>query len=147
MVDPVVRISELCRFYRSGSSIIRAVSRVSMSIAPGEFVAIVGRSGSGKSTLMSLLGLLERPDAGRYALNGEDAGALGDDARAELRCRAIGFVFQMTSLLARASALENVELPLVYAGVPRKARRARAEAALERVGLSHRRDHWPHQLS
>src|SRR5258706_1408972 len=97
--------------------------------------------------MMSLLGLLERRDCGRYVLNGRDVEALDDDARAGLRCRAIGFVFQMASFLPRASALENVEMPLSYAGVGRTERHRRATAALERVGLAHRRDHWPHQLS
>jgi putative ABC transport system ATP-binding protein len=143
----VVQASRLSKQYRTGDSTIHAVAEASFTIDPGEFVAIVGRSGSGKSTLMSLLGLLERPDAGRYVLNGQDVAALADDARARLRCRAIGFVFQMSSLLARASAIENVEMPLAYAGVGRAERRARANAALDRVGLAHRRDHWPHQLS
>jgi putative ABC transport system ATP-binding protein len=120
---------------------------VSVSIEPGEFVAVVGRSGSGKSTLMSLLGLLERPDAGRYALKGREVASLGEDARATIRSHEIGFVFQMSSLLARASALESVELPLAYAGAERAERQRRARAALDRVGLSHRIGHWPHQLS
>jgi putative ABC transport system ATP-binding protein len=142
-----VQASRLSKQYRTGDATIHAVAEASFNIEPGEFVAIVGRSGSGKSTLMSLLGLLERPDAGRYVLNGQDVAELADDARARLRCRAIGFVFQMSSLLARASAIENVEMPLAYAGVGRAERHARAKAALDRVGLAHRRDHWPHQLS
>ena len=147
VITPVVQASGLTKQYRTGGATIHAVSDASFAIAPGEFVAVVGRSGSGKSTLMSLLGLLERPDTGRYALNGEDVATLDDDARAQVRSRAVGFVFQMSSLLARASALENVELPLTYAGVPRVARARRAAAALDRVGLSHRMDHWPQQLS
>jgi putative ABC transport system ATP-binding protein len=147
MLDPVVRISELCRFYRSGSSIVRAVSRVSMSIDKGEFVAIVGRSGSGKSTLMSLLGLLEQPDSGRYLLDGMETGDLSADARAGLRSRKIGFVFQLPALLARATALENAELPLGYCNITGADAHRRAKDALDRVGLSHRRDHWPNQLS
>jgi putative ABC transport system ATP-binding protein len=144
---PLVYTSGLCRHYRSGDTIIRAVSDLSLSINSGEFVAIVGRSGSGKSTLMSLLGLLERPDSGRYVLDGREAGRLNEDARAALRSRQIGFVFQLPALLPRASALENVELPLGYAGVTGAERHWRAKEALDRVGLSHRRDHWPHQLS
>jgi putative ABC transport system ATP-binding protein len=116
-------------------------------IESGEFVAVVGRSGSGKSTLMSLLGLLERPDAGQFALKGREVASLDEDARAALRGREIGFVFQMSSLLARSSASENVELPLAYAGVERAERQRRVRAALDRVALSHRLDHWPHQLS
>src|SRR3954468_20470436 len=147
MTGPIVRTKELRKHYPSGRSIIRAVSDVSFSIDRGEFVAIVGRSGSGKSTLMSLLGLLEREDSGQYLLAGQESGKLDDDARSELRCRQIGFVFQLPALLARASALENAELPLGYAGVTGPERQRRAKAALERVGLGHRVDHWPHQLS
>jgi putative ABC transport system ATP-binding protein len=147
MSEPLVRAVGLEKHYRSGDSIVSALSGVSVSIEPGEFVAIVGRSGSGKSTLMSLLGLLERPDTGRYALKGREVASLGEDARAAIRSREIGFVFQMSSLLARASALENVELPLAYAGLERAERQRRARSALDRVGLSHRFGHWPHQLS
>lgn len=144
---PLVRTLGLCRHYRSGETIIRAVAGASLTINSGEFVAIVGRSGSGKSTLMSLLGLLERPDSGQYLLDGRDAGSLSEDSRAAMRSRQIGFVFQLPALLARASALENVELPLGYAGVTGPERHRRAKDALDRVGLSHRRNHWPHQLS
>ena len=147
MIDPVVEATNLSRKYRVGPSVVSAVSDVSISINRGEFVAIVGRSGSGKSTLMSLLGLLERPDAGRYRLSGEEAGSLSEDARAAMRSRQIGFVFQLPALLARASALENVELPLGYCNVAGREAQQRALAALDRVGLSHRADHWPHQLS
>ena len=147
MAPPLVRAVGLSKHYRSADTIIRAVSGVSPTIDPGEFVAIVGRSGSGKSTLMSLLGLLERPDGGQYQLDGREAASLSEDARASLRSHAIGFVFQLPALLARASALENTELPLGYAGVAGAERRRRAKEALDRVGLGHRRDHWPHQLS
>jgi putative ABC transport system ATP-binding protein len=145
--EPLVRTLGLTKRYRSGDNVIRAVSGLSLSIESGEFVAIVGRSGSGKSTLMSLLGLLERPDEGQYLLNGREAGHLNEDARARIRSREIGFVFQLPALLARASALENTELPLGYAGVIGPQRHLRAKDALDRVGLSHRREHWPHQLS
>ncbi len=147
MSEPLVRAVNLSKHYRTADSIIPAISKVSLAIESGEFVAIVGRSGSGKSTLMSLLGLLEKPDAGEYALKGRDVASLGEDTRAALRGCEIGFVFQMSSLLARSSASENVELPLAYASIEREERRHRAHAALDRVGLSHRLDHWPHQLS
>jgi putative ABC transport system ATP-binding protein len=118
-----------------------------MSIEQGEFAAVVGRSGSGKSTLMHLLGLLERPDSGRYFLGGQEVSKLSEDARAALRNRQIGFVFQLPALLSRANALENVELPLAYAGVGATERHRRARDALDRVKLTHRSNHWPHQLS
>jgi len=147
VAHPVVQTRGLGKQYRTGGATIDAVGEASFTIERGEFIAIVGRSGSGKSTLMSLLGLLERPDSGRYTLDGNDVAGLDDDALARLRSRAIGFVFQMSSLLARSSALENVELPLTYAGIGRNERRRRAIAALDRVGLSHRHSHWPQQLS
>jgi putative ABC transport system ATP-binding protein len=147
MTEPVVRAAGLCKSYRSGNSIIRAVWEVSFVIERAAFVAIVGRSGSGKSTLMSILGLLDRPDAGTYLLSGQGTVGLHEDARAALRSREIGFVFQLPALLPRATALENAELPLGYAGVTGAERQRRAKEALDRVGLSHRLAHWPHQLS
>ena len=144
---PLLQTVGISKHYRSGGSTVRALSEVSLAIEPGEFVAICGRSGSGKSTLMNILGLLERPDGGRYALSQMEAAALSEDARARIRSRQIGFVFQFPALLPRASALENVELPLLYAGISRPERRRRATAALDRVGLAHRGHHWPAQLS
>src|SRR5689334_22892181 len=117
MAVPLIEASGLCRTYRTGATTVQAVRDVSFAIEEGEFVAVVGRSGSGKSTLMSLLGLLERPDAGRYRLGGQDIGSMSDNGRARMRCRAVGFVFQLPSLLARASALENVEMPMAYTGM------------------------------
>src|SRR5262249_18646492 len=146
-MPPLVWTAGISKHYPSGGTIIRAVSKVSLSIERGEFVAIRGRSGSGKSTLMNLLGLLERPDCGEYALNGREVAKLSEDTRASIRSRDVGFVFQLPALLPRASALENVELPLVYAGVHRQERRRRAKKALDRVGLAHRSHHSPNHLS
>lgn len=144
---PLVQTVGISKHYPSGRTIIRAVSNVSLSIEHGEFIAIRGRSGSGKSTLMNLLGLLERPDCGEYALEGREVAKLSGDTRASIRREDIGFIFQLPALLPRASALENVELPLVYAGVRRQERRHRAKNALDRVGLADRSHHSPNQLS
>jgi putative ABC transport system ATP-binding protein len=144
---PLVQTVGISKHYPSGKTIIRAVSNVSLSIERGEFIAIRGRSGSGKSTLMNLLGLLERPDCGEYALGGREVVKLNEDIRASIRSQDIGFIFQIPALLPRASALENVELPLVYTGTRRHERRRRAERALDRVGLADRSHHWPNQLS
>lgn len=144
---PIVEASGLCRRYRLGDKFVNAVQDASLVIEQGEFVAIRGRSGSGKSTLLGLLGLLERPDAGRYRLNGRDILGLSEDRRASIRGCDIGFVFQLPALLPRVPALDNVALPLAYAGVGRAERLRRADAALARVGLGHRREHAPHQLS
>jgi putative ABC transport system ATP-binding protein len=146
-MPPLVQTVGISKHYPSGGSVVRAVSDVSVAIEHGEFVAIRGRSGSGKSTLLNLLGLLERPDRGQYALNGRAVAKLSEDARATIRSQDIGFIFQLPALLPRATALENVELPLVYAGVRRADRRRRAKDALERVGLAGRSHHWPNQLS
>jgi putative ABC transport system ATP-binding protein len=120
---------------------------VSLTIERGEYIAICGRSGSGKSTLMNLLGLLERPDSGGYAFEGREVAELSEDTRAAIRSHDIGFIFQLPALLRRATALENVELPLVYSGILRSKRRRRAANALDRVGLANRGHHWPNQLS
>ena len=147
MSEPVVWASGLSKRYAVGGSIVHALLDVSLLVEPGEFVCIAGRSGSGKSTLISILGLLDRPDTGNYVLAGRELGTLHEDARASIRSREIGFIFQSSALLPRNTALENVEIPLFYSGVGRAERRRRAIAALDRVGLSHRKDHWPHQLS
>jgi putative ABC transport system ATP-binding protein len=144
-VSSLVRTIGLYKRYTSGETSICAVSDVSFSVEQGEFVAIRGRSGSGKSTLMHLLGLLEQPDSGHYALLGREVADLSQDTRALIRNREIGFVFQWPALLPRASALENVELPLIYAGIGGAKRRRKAKEALERVGLCERVYHWPKQ--
>ena len=145
--SPLIQATKLNKVYCSTATPVRAVADVSISIASGEFVAICGRSGSGKSTLLHLLGLLAEPDSGRYEFNGVETSRLSDSQRAAARCGLIGFVFQHAALIERANAMENVALPLIYAGVPAKDRRARAEAALDRVGLRSRSAHLPRQLS
>jgi putative ABC transport system ATP-binding protein len=147
MDDRLIVVEDLHRHYEVGGEIVRALDGVSFTIARGEWVAIVGQSGSGKSTLMNLLGCLDTPTSGVYRLNGSDVEGRSDDALADLRNREIGFVFQTFQLLPRASALQNVELPLVYRGVPRRERRARAAAALQAVGLGNRMAHRPNELS
>jgi putative ABC transport system ATP-binding protein len=145
--EPLIVASDLARHYVVGGEMVRALDGVSFSIRRGEWVAIVGQSGSGKSTLMNLLGCLDTPTSGSYRLAGADVGGLSDDALADLRNREIGFVFQTFQLLPRASALANVELPLVYRGLPRGERRDRAAAALAAVGLTNRAHHRPNELS
>jgi putative ABC transport system ATP-binding protein len=130
-----------------GDAVIRALQGVDVTICRGEYVAIMGPSGSGKSTLMNIIGCLDRPDSGQYWLNGTPVAELGDAALAALRNREIGFVFQTFNLLARADALHNVELPLIYAGVRRQERTERAQVALEQVGLRDRMRHRPSELS
>jgi putative ABC transport system ATP-binding protein len=147
VTTPVVVAESLWKQYRSGQSLVDAIANVSLKVMQGELVAVCGRSGSGKSTLMNLLGLLERPDSGHYFLGGREVAALTERRRAGIRNREIGFVFQLPTLLPRSTALENVELPLVYSGVGGTERHRRATEALERVGLGHRRHHWPSRLS
>jgi putative ABC transport system ATP-binding protein len=144
---PLIRVIGLCKEHQMAQTTVHALRGVSLELDAGDFVAVVGPSGSGKSTLMNLLGLLDRPSAGSYFLAGEDVLELDPDRRAAVRNQRIGFVFQTFNLLARSTALENVELPLVYAGVGRRERRRRSEAALASVGLLDRRHHWPSQLS
>ncbi|HVV51649.1 MAG TPA: ABC transporter ATP-binding protein [Polyangia bacterium] len=144
---PLVEIAEVTKTYRMGDVDVHALRGVSLQIAEGEFVAVMGASGSGKSTLMNILGCLDRPSTGGYWLDGAEVSALDADALAETRSGTLGFVFQSFNLLARTTALENVELPLVYTGLRPAERRARARAALERVGLGARLGHHPSQLS
>jgi putative ABC transport system ATP-binding protein len=143
----VIHAEELWRTYVMGSEEIHALRGVSFDIQTGEYVAIMGPSGSGKSTLMNLIGCLDTPSRGRYVLRGREVSAMNDDELAEIRNREIGFVFQTFNLLPRATALQNVELPLVYAGVNRDERAARARQALEKVDLAERMTHRPNELS
>jgi len=148
-VRPVVRLADIHKIYHSGEIEVHAVRGVSLDIMPGEFVAVMGASGSGKSTLMNTVGCLDRPTRGAYLLDGVDVSLLDRDERADIRNEKIGFVFQGFNLLARTTALENVELPMLYAHPRIKSRemRERAMKALEIVGLANRHDHMPSQLS
>ncbi|OWW19106.1 ABC transporter ATP-binding protein [Noviherbaspirillum denitrificans] len=143
----LIKAVELAKEYVMGSTVVHALRGVSVSIEEGQFVAIMGASGSGKSTFMNLLGCLDRPSSGEYFLAGERVSALDADALAAIRNRRIGFVFQQFNLLPRTSALDNVELPLLYAGVPPAERHQRALQRLAEVGLGERADHHPAQLS
>jgi putative ABC transport system ATP-binding protein len=147
MSDLVIQLRNLKREYVMGSETIRALRGVSLEIRRNEYVAIMGPSGSGKSTLMNLVGCLDTPSGGEYWLNGQEVSRLSDDALARVRNREIGFVFQTFNLLPRATALQNVELPMVYAGATNRERRERAVEALRRVGLGDRMDHRPNELS
>ena len=143
----LIRTRELVKVYRMGDTEIRALDRVSVDIGRGEFVAVMGPSGSGKSTFMNMIGCLDRPTSGQYFLDEKDVSTLAADELATVRNRSVGFVFQQFNLLARTPAVENVELPLVYAGVEKKKRTEKAMAMLERVGLGERAHHHPAQLS
>jgi len=147
MSDTVIQVRQLTREYDMGGELIHALRGVTLEIRRNEYVAIMGPSGSGKSTLMNVLGCLDTPTAGEYWLNGQEVSRMPDDALARVRNREIGFVFQTFNLLPRSTALQNVELPLVYAGVPSRERRRRAEEALTRVGLAERMGHRPNELS
>lgn len=143
----MIELRRITKIYEADKIKVAALQDVSMTIAAREFLAIMGPSGSGKSTLMNILGCLDQPTSGEYLLHGEDVAGLSDDRLAEIRNKSIGFVFQNFNLLPRASALQNVELPMIYAGVDRRTRRARAMNALERVGLADRAHHRPNELS
>ena len=147
MSDALIRITDLTRSYVMGDETIHALRGVTLDIGRNEYVAIMGPSGSGKSTMMNVLGCLDTPTGGEYWLNRQEVSRLSDDALARVRNQEIGFVFQTFNLLPRASALHNVELPLVYAGLRTRERRERAAGALERVGLGHRMGHRPTELS
>jgi len=145
--SPVVETRNLEKVYRMGDVEVRALRGVSLTIAAGDFVAVMGASGSGKSTFMNLIGCLDRPTRGSYRMAGRDVGKLSRDQLARVRGEQIGFVFQGFNLLPRTNALENVELPLLYQGIGSRERHRRAAEALERVGLGDRLDHTPAQLS
>ncbi|GHX90876.1 ABC transporter, ATP-binding protein [Vibrio cholerae] len=144
---PLVELQQICKHYTSGQNVVKALDGVDLTIRHGEFLAILGPSGSGKSTLMNVLGCLDKPTAGRYLLDGHPVDSLSTQQLAAIRNQKIGFVFQSFNLLEYASALDNVALPLVYAGVKAKDRRRRATELLTRVGLADRLDHKPNQLS
>ncbi len=144
---PVIELLDVTKVYRTGDVSVEALKGISLRVDPGEYVAVVGASGSGKSTLMHIIGCLDVPTAGSYWLAGDDVSRLDEVELAEIRNHRIGFVFQQFFLLSSMTAWRNVELPLIYAGVGRKARRAMAMQALDRVGLEPRTDHRPGQLS
>jgi putative ABC transport system ATP-binding protein len=144
---PIIYLDEIEKSYYMGKQALPVLKRVSLEIFRNEYVALMGPSGSGKSTLMNILGCLDTPTAGRYILNGQDVSKMTDDSLADVRNIEIGFVFQQFNLLPRLTAAENVALPLVYAGVPRKERHERALAVLEKVGLADRSHHKPNELS
>ena len=146
-MQPVIDIANVWKTYQMGVETVHALRGCTLSVEPGEYVAIMGPSGSGKSTLMNIVGCLDVPSEGVYRLDGQDVGALSDDALAHVRNRQIGFVFQTFNLLPRQNCLENVELPLVYAGVSKSERRERAAEALTSVGLGDRLTHRPNELS
>lgn len=146
-MDPIIEIRNLTKTYDMGATAVHALSEVDLCVAAGEYVAIMGPSGSGKSTLLNILGCLDVPTSGRYALGQVLVSEMDDDDLARIRNRQIGFVFQTFNLLPRANALGNVELPLIYSGLPARQRRERAARALASVGLAERIDHRPNELS
>ena len=146
-MSALIEFDHVCKYYQMGDTLVKAADHISMRINKGEFVAIVGQSGSGKSTCMNIIGCLDVPTAGTYKLNGRDVGRMSRDELAEIRNELLGFIFQQYNLLPKLSLMENVEVPLVYAGVPRGERRRRAAAALEQVGLGDKLRNKPNQLS
>lgn len=143
----LIEVKDLYKIYNPGENEVRALDGINLTVERGEFLAIVGQSGSGKSTFMNMIGLLDIPTSGTYLLDGIDVSSMTDDELSEIRNKEIGFIFQGFNLIPSLSAVENVELPLVYRGMKKEQRRALALEALERVGLSHRLDHLPKQLS
>ena len=146
-MSALVEVKDICKVYNPGENEVRALDHVSLSIEKGEFVAIIGQSGSGKSTLMNMLGCLDVPTSGKYYLNGRDVSTLTDDEQSDIRNREIGFIFQGFNLISNLTAQENVELPLIYRGVPKRERERLAVESLKIVGLSHRMDHKPNEMS
>ena len=147
-MSALIDIRDVTKTYEMGAeTIVHALDGVSLSIEAGEYVAIMGPSGSGKSTLMNLIGCLDTPSTGSYVLKGREISAMNDDELAQIRNKEIGFIFQTFNLLPRADAVQNVELPLVYSGLPRKERKARAEKSLDAVGLGSRKHHRPNEMS
>ena len=146
-MEEVIRLENITRHYKVGTVIVKALQGVSIHVKRNEFVALMGPSGSGKSTLMNLIGCLDTPTSGGYFLNGHDVSGMNDNELADIRNKEIGFVFQTFNLLPRASALENVSLPQVYAGISKKAREERAVEVLQQVDLANRMDHKPNELS
>ena len=146
-MSELITIRDMCKIYNPGENEVRALDHVDLTIQENEFVAIIGQSGSGKSTLMNMLGCLDIPTSGTYFLNGKDVSRLSDDELSDIRNREIGFIFQGFNLIPGLTALENVELPLIYRGVGRKERIELAERALEKVGLAERKSHKPSEMS
>ena len=146
-MSALIEFDNVCKYYQMGDTTVKAADHISMKINKGEFVAIVGQSGSGKSTCMNIIGCLDVPTAGTYRLNGRDVGKMNKDELAEIRNELLGFIFQQYNLLPKLNLLENVEVPLMYAGVPKKERRERAKVALEMVGLADKMKHRPNELS
>jgi putative ABC transport system ATP-binding protein len=147
MSKEIIRISNLTKFYRIGDETVKALNGLNLSITKNEYVALMGPSGSGKSTLMNIIGCLDTPTSGNYFLNGPDVAGLSDNQLAEIRNKEIGFVFQTFNLLPRYTALDNVALPLVYAGIDKATRIERAKRTLSQVGLENRMEHKPNELS
>ena len=146
-MSTLIEFRDVCKTYHMGDSIVRAADHITMQIEKGEFVAIVGQSGSGKSTCMNIIGCLDVPSSGTYLLGGQDVGSMDKDELASIRNKMLGFIFQQYNLLPKLTLLENVEVPLMYAGVPKSERHERARLALELVGLGDKVKHKPNQLS
>ena len=145
--EDLIRLEDLVKIYDTGAIKVLGLKKINLTIKRGEFVAIMGQSGSGKSTLMNILGCLDRPTLGHYYLDGVDTAALSPNELSDVRNRKIGFVFQSFNLIARTSAVKNVEIPMIYARKPKKERRQRALVLLEKVGLGQRFEHMPNELS
>ena len=146
-MSALVEIQDISKIYNPGENEVRALDHISLTIQRGEFVAIIGQSGSGKSTLMNMIGCLDVPTEGTYILNGQNVSKLSDNELSDIRNQEIGFIFQGFNLIANLTAQENVELPLIYRGVPKKERHELSVAALKKVGLAHRMDHRPSEMS